>query len=233
MSVAFRSVASAARTSTRVFAEKKTSPSSRERNHTSRDVASFLARTARAGDSRRGVDARREGGRDPARSRTHHQGQNQRGGERRVPQTGLVRRARGESRHERAVRRREPAAAHHEASLESPGDGPIAERLEDLRHDHGDHRRDEPDVVPDGGRFGADGGRHLRDGPERCGGGMRSPAGRWTEKPPYYARRYDRTPVKKRVFFTYNRNHLSREHRAPRETTTTTRANAGRDVSPL
>ena len=62
------------------------------------------------------------------------------------------------------MRRGEPAAPHHQPDLELAGDGPIAERLQDLRHDDGDDRGDETHVVTESRGLGG-GGDHA------CGGG--------------------------------------------------------------
>ena len=109
------------------------------------------------GKKRKGVDG----------GRTHHESEHERRGERGVPESRLARCACGQRGDQGRVRRREPAASHHERSLESPRNGPRAERLEHLRHHYRDERGDEADVVAQCGPSAPEGNvtRHLRDLP--------------------------------------------------------------------
>ena len=96
--------------------------------------------------------------------RTYHEREHERRRERRVPESRLTRRARGQRGDQGRVRRREPAASHHERRLESPRNGPRTERLEHLRHHHRDERGDEADVVAQRGTCTPERNvRHLRD----------------------------------------------------------------------
>ena len=62
------------------------------------------------GKQRKGVDG----------GRTHHESEHERRRERGVPESRLARCACGQRGDQGRVRRREPAASHHERSLESP-----------------------------------------------------------------------------------------------------------------